>query len=510
MHRENQHTEWKSSWRDEYLKWICGFANAGGGLLVIGRNDEGQVAGISDARYLLELLPNKVRDLLGILVAVNLHAEDGKEYLEIEVGAYPNPISYKGEYYQRSGSTSQLLEGAALDRFLLRRYGRTWDGSPLPGVSVSDLSSAAVSRFRQLAERSGRLDTAALNEPDAAMLDKLKLTEGAYLKRAAVLLFHPDPERFVTGASIKVGYFASESDLRYHDEIAGDLFTQAGKTMELLLTKYLKAVISHEGIQRIESFPVPEAALREALLNAIVHRDYAVPAPIQIRIYEDRLSIWNPGEPEDWTQATLMGPHASRPSNPDIANTFFRAGEIEAWGHGRQHAARLDPPPTTRVRGPGAAIPARDGGRREPLLRGTPLSTQHHRARGATVPTYRQPFDIAADGKAGARSRGVRRHPATLVPCTVARADPGAAGEMAAAHRRAGRGGPHQADEDAMGKLQRGGAPDMAQPGASEEAGRVRRVRPGSRDDSPAGAAAQRSVSGTAGCGAARLASGAG
>ncbi len=211
---ENQHTEWKSSWRDEYLKWICGFANAEGGTLVIGRNDNGHVTGISDAQRLLELLPNKVRDLLGILVEVNLRAEGGKEYLEIEVGAHPNPISYKGEYYQRSGSTNQLLKGAALDRFLLRRYGRTWDGSPLPGVSVSDLSSAGLCRFRQLAERSGRLGAAALKEPDEALLDKLKLTEGDYLKRAAVLLFHPDPERFVTGASVKVGYFASESDLR--------------------------------------------------------------------------------------------------------------------------------------------------------------------------------------------------------------------------------------------------------------------------------------------------------
>lgn len=155
------------------------------------------------------------------------------------------------------------------------------------------------------------------------------------LKRAAVLLFHPDPERFVTGASVKVGYFASETDLRYQDEIVGDLFTQVGKTMELLLTKYLKAVISYEGIQRIESFPMPEPALREALLSAIVHRDYAVAAPIQTRVYADRLSIWNPGElPEGWSEARLLGPHASHPFNPGVANTFFRAGEIEAWGRG--------------------------------------------------------------------------------------------------------------------------------------------------------------------------------
>jgi len=107
------------------------------------------------------------------------------------------------------------------------------------------------------------------------------------------------------------------------------------KTLDLLLTKYLKAAISYEGIQRIETFPVPESALRETVLNAVVHRDYAVAAPIQIRVNADRLRIWNPGElPENWSREKLVGPHPSRPFNPDVANAFFRAGEIEAWGRG--------------------------------------------------------------------------------------------------------------------------------------------------------------------------------
>ena len=98
---------------------------------------------------------------------------------------------------------------------------------------------------------------------------------------------------------------------------------------------------------------MPEPALREALLNAVVHRDYAVPAPIQIRVYADRLSIWNPGElPENWTQATLLGPHASQPYNPDIANTFFWSGDIEAWGRGIQRilvACRAAGTPEPRI-----------------------------------------------------------------------------------------------------------------------------------------------------------------
>lgn len=107
--------------------------------------------------------------------------------------------------------------------------------------------------------------------------------------------------------------------------------------MDLLLTKCLKAVINYEGIQRIETYPVPEDALREAVLNALIHRNYCVPAPIQIRVYAERLYIWNPCElPAGWSLETLLNPHASQPFNPDISNTFFWVGEIESWGRGIQ------------------------------------------------------------------------------------------------------------------------------------------------------------------------------
>jgi ATP-dependent DNA helicase RecG len=333
--KESQRIEWKESWRDDHLRWVCGFANADGGVLVIGRNDKGRVVGIPNAARLLEELPNKIRDLLGIVVDVNLHTEADREYLEVVTPAFPSPISYRGHYYQRSGSTLQELKGAALDRFLLGRYGRTWDGSPMPGVKASDLSAAAFTRFRQLAARSGRLDAAALAESDTGLLDKLKLTEGAYLKRAAVLLFHPDPLRFVTGAFVKIGFFRSPSDLVYHDELIGDLFSQSQQSVDLLLTKYLKAAITYDGLQRIERFPVPRSALREVVLNALLHRDYAVGAPIQIRVYEDRLVVWNPAVlPEGWTSETLRSRHVSHPFNPEVAGVFFRAGEVEAWGRG--------------------------------------------------------------------------------------------------------------------------------------------------------------------------------
>ena len=332
---ESQHVEWKESWRDEYLKWLCGFANAHGGTLTIGKNDRGEVVGVANSRQLLEELPNKVRDVLGILVDVHRHSEGARIYLEIVVEAYPYPISYKGQYHYRSGSTKQELKGAALDRFLLRKQGKHWDGVPVPRVGVAELSGAALELFRQRAQRSGRVDDDVLHDSDAALLEQLHLREGAYLKRAAILLFHPTPERFVTGAYLKIGRFATDDDLRYQDEVHGPVLEQIERGLDLLLTKYLTAAIRYEGAGRTEDLPFPKAALREALLNAVAHKDYSSGSPIQISVYDDRLLFWNDGQlPEQWTVATLTRKHPSRPFNPDLANTLFRAGYIEAWGRG--------------------------------------------------------------------------------------------------------------------------------------------------------------------------------
>ncbi|MCR4293223.1 MAG: winged helix-turn-helix transcriptional regulator [Candidatus Kuenenia sp.] len=200
---------------------------------------------------------------------------------------------------------------------------------------VSRFRQKIIGKFREKALLSKRLSEEILNESDDSLLDKLHLTEKNYFKRATVLLFHPDPEKYVTGAFIKVGYFKNDADLVFHDEIHGDMFTMVDKTMELLLAKYLRGEISYRRIQRIETYPVPEAALREALLNAVAHKDYGSAVPIQISVYDNKIMFWNPGTlPDGWTVKTLTEKHASPPHNPDIANALFRAGMIEAWGRG--------------------------------------------------------------------------------------------------------------------------------------------------------------------------------
>ena len=226
---ESQLIEYKESWRDEYLKQICGFANAQGGVLYIGKRDDGSVCGVADSKKLMEDIPNKVRDTLGLIVDVDLINENGLDVIKITVEENPYPVNYKGESHYRTGSTKQLLQGSALTNFLLRKTGKNWDSIPLENITVEDL----------------------------------------------------DKESF-------------------------DIFH------------------------------------REAFFNALIHQDFSVGVPVQISVYKDKLYISNDCVfPANWTADTLMQKHRQLPHNPDIANTFFRAGFIESQGRGIEKNCRL-------------------------------------------------------------------------------------------------------------------------------------------------------------------------
>ena len=339
---ESQFVEYKESWRDEYLKWICGFANAQGGTLYIGKRDDGSVCGVADSKKLMEDIPNKVRDALGLIVDVDLLSENGLNVIKISVEENPYPVNYKGEYHYRTGSTKQLLQGSALTNFLLRKTGKNWDSVPLENVSVDDLDKESFDIFHREAIRSGRMSKDDLKLSNQDLLEKLNLLDGTMLKRAAVLLFHRNPEKWITGSFVKIGFFENDADLRYQDEVHGSLMIQADRVIDLLYTKYLTAEISYDNITRIEHYPFPKDAVREAVFNALIHQDFSVGVPVQISVYKNKLYISNDCVfPANWTAETLMQKHRSLPHNPDIANTFFRAGFIESWGRGVEKICRL-------------------------------------------------------------------------------------------------------------------------------------------------------------------------
>lgn len=402
--QESQTIEWKWTWQEDYLKWLCGYANTDGGILNIGVNDDGYVVGVEDSKKMLEALPNKINDRLGIIASVQVHsvygaenihyggsvprsvadklinqyatgvvnidalsADDKKyrtldkiykenriwenadgyrEYISIEIIKYPFAISYEGKYYKRSGSTLHELNGFELQNFLLERAGKTWDAVPIPGITVEDLSKTAIDEFRKKAVRSGRMSEVEVDIDDETLLRNLKLYDGKYLTRAAVLLFHPEPELFATGAYIKIGYFAKVGafgdnseiieDLQYQDIIDGPLILQVDKSIDILFSKYFRGLIDYEGVQRIETHMLTRGIVRELLLNAINHKDYATGVPIQVSVYEDKIAIFNMGE---WskrvpTDMSIYEKHESVPHNPKIADVSFRSGDVESWGRG--------------------------------------------------------------------------------------------------------------------------------------------------------------------------------
>ena len=192
MKEENQNIEWKENWRDDFLKWICGFANAKGGKIYIGINDKGIVSGLVDTKKLLEEIPNKTKDFMGILVDVNLKKKADKKYLEIIVDAYPNPISYKGVYHYRSGSTKQELKGAALDKFILQKQGKHWDAVPLPNLTPKDLSAHALNYFKRKAANTNRVSLEVLKEAGyiEAIYIESKTGNGHINSAMARMIFH--------------------------------------------------------------------------------------------------------------------------------------------------------------------------------------------------------------------------------------------------------------------------------------------------------------------------------
>ena len=232
---------------------------------------------------------------------------------------------------------------------------------PLPGIGLNDLDDRVINCFRRRAVASGRLPHEVLSESVESLIENLSLRDGTYLKRAAALLFHPSPQRLVPDAYLKIGYFRG-SELLFQDVIEGDLFTQVDRTMDLLFTKYTRGLISYEGIYRVENFPVPWEAMREAAINAVIHRDYASATTTQIRVYDDRISIWNAAHlTPEWAAEQLAEELASRPHNPRIAYAFFRAGMIEAWGRGIRRIVDLcreagNQTPTWRLEAGGSGL----------------------------------------------------------------------------------------------------------------------------------------------------------
>lgn len=333
LSHESQNMEFKPNWRDEYLRVITAFANADGGSLIIGVDDDGNPVGIKNAKKLLEGIPNKVRNKLGIIPSVNIEKRKKKEVIKIVIKPSSVPISYDGKYYIRSGSTTQELRGKELADFLMKKLGKTWDEVIEEKAEFGDLNQKTIYKFKNLAV--DRIPSITDEKDWKTVLEKLDLVENDSLKRAAILLFGNNPQKFHIQSCVKIGKFLAETDIQTTDIVEGNLFEQLESALEILRTKYLKSNISYEGIHRRDILEYPYDALREAIINALIHRDYLGTSNIQIRVYNDRLVIMNEGKlPPEVPVEKLKTEHLSIPGNTLLAKVFYFAGFIESWGRG--------------------------------------------------------------------------------------------------------------------------------------------------------------------------------
>lgn len=327
---ESQEIEYKQKWRDDCLKTISAFANGAGGVLIIGLDDSGKPSELRNLKKLLEDIPNTIRNKLGIIPSVEL---DKKNTIKITVTPSSVPISNNGKYYFRSGSTVQELGGKDLAEFLMKKSGSRWDDIAEEKAGLNEIDTESIEKFKKYAV--DRIPSIIKETDNTVLLKKLNLVADGSLKRAAILLFGKDPQRIYHQAVVRIGKFLSDTDIQTTDIVKGNLFTQLETTLEILRTKYLLSNIKYEGIHRRDILEYPHEALREAVINALIHRDYSSTSQIQIRVYPDKLMIMNAGKlPPEVPVEKLKTNHLSKPRNTLLAEVFYSAGFIELWGQG--------------------------------------------------------------------------------------------------------------------------------------------------------------------------------
>ncbi|MFH1527048.1 MAG: RNA-binding domain-containing protein, partial [Bacteroidota bacterium] len=291
--QESQTVEYKQNWHNEYLKVVSAFANSRGGVLYIGLDDHGKSSGLKNVKKLLEDIPNTIRNKLGIIPSVELNRKSSQDIIKITVVPSSVPISCNGKYYLRSGSTVQELQGKELADFLIRKTGIAWDDAFEDRGNWDFLEESTIEDFKRFAV--DRIPSIVREKDFVTILKKLNLIENQHLKRAAIMLFGKEVERFYSHACVKIGRFLSDTDIQITDIVKGNLFQQLETTLEILRSKYLQSKIKFEGIHRRDVLEYPYEALREAIINALIHRDYRSFSQIQIRVYPDKLIIMNAG-----------------------------------------------------------------------------------------------------------------------------------------------------------------------------------------------------------------------
>jgi ATP-dependent DNA helicase RecG len=332
---ESERAENKSSlaeWR-EVVESVAAFATSGGGQVRIGIGPGGERIGVRLGRGTLEDLANKIKVNTDPAQFPSIAAEgpDDSAMVTIRVEESPiKPVWAFGRPLKRVGPTNQHVPRGEAQRMTEATTGRTWDALACRGFRLDEMDKKAV---RDYLGRAGLTARAA----QTLLKNLALLTPDGTTCNGAALLFARYPQRFFPEAQVKCARFAGTTSVRFLDEqtLDGNVLGQLDRTLAFVARN------TRQGIRitgRAEREPVPEYpedAVREAIVNALCHRDYAAVGTVQVRIYDDRLEVWNPGSlPPELSIESLSREHPSRPRNPRLAQALYRARLVEHWGTG--------------------------------------------------------------------------------------------------------------------------------------------------------------------------------
>ncbi len=340
---ESEKTEFKPSLsqQDNIMATISAFSNTNGGVLIIGVSDRGEPLGMDIGKNTIENLANQIKQNTdpAIYPSIRIEEIEDKHIVVIEIKeSAQKPVLAFGKVYMRVGRSNQKVGYAQIKDLVQQSSKIYWDEKICEEANIADLDEEKVNWFLKEAKHRRGLDIDENTQVEEALL-RLKLLKDGEPTNGAVLLFAKHPQRFFLQSEVKCIRFKGANvtgemiDLRTVD---GDVFNQLTETEKFIFNNIaLSAWIEEGKLQRQERWEYPLDAIREALANAISHRDYESSSKVQVRIFDDRMEFWNPGKlPDGWTTETLKHVHESVPANPAIAKQFFWVKYIEEVGTG--------------------------------------------------------------------------------------------------------------------------------------------------------------------------------
>ena len=336
----------------EGMQTLCAFLNGSGGMVLFGVRPEGTIEGqaVSD-QTLRDVAQAADRFEPPAHVSIDrIKVKTGRELVlaAVEGGTDMRPFSYEGRPFERMGSTTRRMPQARYERLLVERGHAKlrWENLPAEGLALKDLDRKEILRTRELAIQQSRISPATRRDI-GEILDRLGLRVSGVLTRAAQVLygmrFMPDYPQSL----LKLGRFRGTTitgEIVDNRQEHMNAFSMVREGMAFLeRTMPLGARFPQGTVFREDRFPVPPAALREILLNAVMHRDYSHHSGyVAIAIFDDRIEIQSYGRlPGGVTVEQLSGPHLSKPTNPLIAEAFHRTGAVEVWGRGTNRVIEM-------------------------------------------------------------------------------------------------------------------------------------------------------------------------